>query len=123
MDTAHLLSPTDPADALSGSSGPYKALNKIDQEVRILTLLAASTDDDEEPIICTLEQTTLSTAGDYVALSYCWGPPGEIRDISVDGALTPVRPNLWHFLYSLRSVRSTIRVWVDYICNWECWGA
>jgi hypothetical protein len=116
MDIASLLNPVDPATNMPNKSSLYKPLDETKQDIRILTLHAAKTGDAEEVIRCTLEHTTLATAGPYTALSYCWGFPGETKDVDLNGITTPGRLNLWHFLQSIRTIRGTTRVWVDYLC-------
>ena len=91
----------------------YNALDVTDPEVRILTLLDGP---HTSSIVCTLEQTRLSEAGDYVALSYCWGKGLADCEITVNGHAVSIRKNLWDFLMNLRCARGTMRVWADFLC-------
>ena len=92
----------------------YTPLDEAQSEIRIATLYA---DDDEyAPIRCALKVMPLESAGDFIALSYCWGTRGKSVPISVDGEQVAVQMNLWRFLQRLRYLRGTSRIWVDYLC-------
>ena len=57
--------------------------------------------------------------GEYVALSYTWGPPTPTREVVVDGASVQVRENLEIALRQLRryrKIRGGTRIFVDAIC-------
>ena len=58
--------------------------------------------------------------GDYIALSYVWGNPGERRDIRLDGHQFSVTLNLYYALLHLRDSlevrRMGLSVWIDAIC-------
>lgn len=57
--------------------------------------------------------------GDYLALSYVWGPQTPAHEIMVDGQPFSVGPNLHAALHQLRScvmVREGFKVWIDAIC-------
>ena len=91
----------------------YLALKKDEQEIRVVTLHAGA---DEDPINCTIESTLLSQAQPFSALSYCWGLEADLAEIVLNGETVTIRRNLWQFLMSLRHLKGTICVWVDYIC-------
>ena len=92
----------------------YTPLNESECEIRILTLHGG--DDSDAPLQCALEVLPLELAGDFIALSYCWGAPGNSVVISVNGEDVAIQVNLWTFLHRLWSIRGRSRVWVDYLC-------
>lgn len=93
----------------------YRRLDTSQQQIRTLTLLAA--EDDDEPIQCQMETVSLSTCHPFVALSYCWGSATDkFSIVYVNMTAVRVRQNLWQFLRSLRRVKGTIKIWVDYLC-------
>ncbi|ETN38877.1 uncharacterized protein HMPREF1541_06918 [Cyphellophora europaea CBS 101466] len=91
----------------------YRSLDKTQQEIRILTLYAGA---EGTSIACSIEQTHLAEAGEFAALSYCWGPAGDEAEIVVNDEPIFVRKNLWKFVASLRHLYGTMRLWIDYIC-------
>ena len=91
----------------------YTALSKEEQEIRVVTLHAGA---DGDPINCTIKNVLLSQAQSFTALSYCWGPEADLAEIVLNGETVTIRRNLWQFLMSLRHLKGTICVWVDYIC-------
>lgn len=57
--------------------------------------------------------------GDYVALSYVWGPQTPAETILLDGVPFPVGPNLYLALRELcrsQKIRQGFMVWIDAIC-------
>ncbi|KAK5047227.1 hypothetical protein LTR84_006749 [Exophiala bonariae] len=57
--------------------------------------------------------------GDYVALSYSWGPEMPKSSIILNGEPFQIRPNLHDALVLLRScarIRQGFKIWVDSIC-------
>ena len=58
--------------------------------------------------------------GDYIALSYVWGDPGNRRDIRLNGHRFSVTANLYQALIHLRGSfevhRMNLHVWIDAIC-------
>lgn len=57
--------------------------------------------------------------GDYVTLSYSWGPAEPVREILVNDLPFPVTENLYAALDALRAhplVRNGSKLWVDAIC-------
>ena len=92
----------------------YTPLNDSQSEIRILTLYAS--DESDAPLQCALEVLPLESAGDFIALSYCWGAPGLSINLGVNNEVDAIQTNLWTFLHRLRSLRGRSRVWVDYLC-------
>ncbi|KAF2724319.1 HET-domain-containing protein [Polychaeton citri CBS 116435] len=57
--------------------------------------------------------------GDFVALSYYWGPPSPVQHIILNNRPFPVGPNLFQALRHLRShqrIRQGFKIWIDAIC-------
>ncbi|CAM1508647.1 Fc.00g054950.m01.CDS01 [Cosmosporella sp. VM-42] len=57
--------------------------------------------------------------GDFLALSYAWGPAAPTCFILLDGVQFPVRPNLFEALDQLRRsrrIQQGFKLWVDAIC-------
>ncbi|KAI8265390.1 Heterokaryon incompatibility protein 6, OR allele [Colletotrichum sp. SAR11_239] len=57
--------------------------------------------------------------GDFLALSYVWGPPTPIQYIFLNGHQFPVGPNLFQALLHLRPnerIRQGFKLWIDAIC-------
>ncbi|KAF9875711.1 heterokaryon incompatibility protein [Colletotrichum karsti] len=57
--------------------------------------------------------------GDFLALSYVWGPPTPVHHIVLEGHQFPVGPNLYQALLHLRQaqrVRQGFKLWIDAIC-------
>ena len=57
--------------------------------------------------------------GDYIALSYAWGPPSPTRSITLNERPFEVTENLYYALEQLRKsrrIRQGFKVWVDAIC-------
>lgn len=90
----------------------YSPLTK-DNEIRILELEPA---DARAAIRCTLRHVTLSARPSYEALSYEWGPPGQVKAIYVNGGRTKVRSNLWLALQHLRLEKTSRFLWIDALC-------
>lgn len=90
----------------------YESIDKSSDGIRMLTLYKGRSRD---PIKLTLEHTTISAAGSYVALSYCWGPFHDTLDVILDNQPVAVQKNLWQFLKSIQGLMASpsIQVWVD----------
>ncbi|KAH8725911.1 heterokaryon incompatibility protein-domain-containing protein, partial [Phaeosphaeriaceae sp. PMI808] len=82
-------------------------------QIRTITLHAGT---DSDPIHCTLDVVNLKAGPPYKALSYTWGPPGDTREITIDGIVVPIRENLYQALYHLRYPTTTRRLWIDAVC-------
>jgi Heterokaryon incompatibility protein (HET) len=107
----------------------HQPLDPQRTQIRLLRL----SDSDTNTINITLGNFDLEECPPYIALSYMWGPPKPIREISIDGRPFNIRENLWHFLDSVRKVRKRVYVatvptrfvdvevrqhylWIDQIC-------
>jgi hypothetical protein len=62
-----------------------------------------------------LQHASFSPELKYAALSYTWGPPGDTRQIILDGHKFTVRKNLYDFLLRPES-RNGVPWWIDAIC-------
>ena len=111
--TSSIDQPKAPRAAEPRAFSQYTALNKDKQEIRVVTLHAGA---DGDPINCTIENTLLTEAQPFTALSYCWSSAEDLKEITLNGETITIRRNLWHFLESLRHLKGPIRIWVDYIC-------
>ena len=111
--TSSIDQPKAPRAAEPRAFSQYTALKKDEQEIRVVTLHAGA---DRDPISCTIENTLLSQAQPFTALSYCWGSEADFVEIVLNGETVNIRRNLWRFLHSLRHLKGTICIWVDYIC-------
>lgn len=67
-------------------------------------------------IQCHLLPTSLELAGQYEALSYCWGDRTEMGQISVNGEPFEVTKNLFSALDVLRRPDNLRAMWIDAIC-------
>jgi len=83
--------------------------------IRIITL--SPSDEKDAPIECRFETLPRDEAGEYTALSYCWGDPQQpIEDITINDEYTlTIKENLATALRQLRR-RGTKRIWTDAIC-------
>jgi hypothetical protein len=58
--------------------------------------------------------------GDFVALSYTWGPPTPVREIVVNGVVIEVRENLADFLQEMKALSTAqpgVYLWIDALCS------
>jgi hypothetical protein len=104
--------------------------------IRLIEVLPLGEDGE---IRCTMWHVTLENplshepllsdpvAGPYACLSYVWGPPDPLCQITVNGRPFKVRTNLWKFLRTMSSLRATgtyandckrwyNSLWIDAIC-------
>jgi hypothetical protein len=92
----------------------YKSLDHSNQEIRVVELLPGNADD---LVSCRLEHRTLTSPGDYEALSYVWGNSFTSASISVDGSnVLQITDNLHSALRYLRHDVRSRYVWIDAIC-------
>lgn len=114
----------------SESSGLYQSLNFDSHEIRLL--LVDLEDDEDAPIMCSLEHVSLIDPKPYIALSYCWGDPNITKNIwirssrtssvhqlkitnNLDSAIRSLRKNLIPASADLSS-DAPLRIWIDAIC-------
>ena len=96
----------------------YKPLDISQREIRVLDLGADLT--------CTIRHVSLDSSPIYHALSYCWGPSGSTKEVTirvVDPCLNTIevetvtlRKTVAKFLNSLYAQYGGITVWLDVIC-------
>jgi hypothetical protein len=85
----------------------------LGDSIRLLTLRSGI---GEEDIQCILQEVRLQDKPVYSALSYTWGPPGDLYKIWVNRMPVAVRKNLYSLLCHLRLPNSNRTVWVDALC-------
>lgn len=85
---------------------------QLDDAIRLLIVQPGSTD----LISCQMSTVQLSAKPSYSALSYMWGIDECTKNISINGRIFPMRPNLWAFLNRLQHHKESTRIWIDAIC-------
>jgi Heterokaryon incompatibility protein (HET) len=103
------------------ASSPYQPLDFDTHEIRVLSLLITSENNDR--ISCSLEAMSLIEPRPYFALSYCWGDAQSTRNILLGDGTARITGNLWLALKavmksmaSAKTVGTFIRLWVDAVC-------
>lgn len=93
----------------------------LSNEIRILDLLPAPSNEPEAPIKCELRTVTLASKPDYEALSYVWGSDAKLIEIEVSEQKVGVTPNLYAGLKRLRRPHGTRSLWIDQLCinQWD----
>jgi hypothetical protein len=120
-------------------SGPDRAIHStplyqpLDFDLHEIRVLLVAWDEEEDtPIICSMEHISLINPKPYITLSYCWGNPDITNSMWIRDSRTSyihqltVTNNLTLALRSLRkhlkdgsvhlSPSSPLLVWVDAIC-------
>jgi hypothetical protein len=96
----------------------YTPLDTTKQQIRLISLDPANTDD--EPISCHVKDYDLDSAPAYVTLSYTWGPPGPFATILINNSPFQVRLNLYNFLQTYRNdSQNKHSIWIDQICIFQ----
>lgn len=98
---------------LVGSDAPsiYQPISK--DQIRVLTLHPAA--GQEEPLVGNIKTFDSTDRQAYNALSYAWGDPSTVGSVQIEGRHVRIARNLDSTLRYLRSVDSTITLWVDAI--------
>ncbi|KAF9764056.1 hypothetical protein IL306_002898 [Fusarium sp. DS 682] len=101
------------------STAIYKPLDSSRQEIRLLTLHASASKNEE--IECTLSHAVLNSTTDsmvlaYEALSYVWGEPEFSEPIILNDHIFFITPSLKYILSCLRRKDQDLVIWVDAIC-------
>jgi hypothetical protein len=101
----------------------YRPLDLHKNEIRLVILQAQGRGGGIE---CSIIHASLNLSGgeygvifdqtEYNALSYTWGSPDIMKNISIDGQTCPVRENLWSALYNLRLKDKCLVMWIDALC-------
>lgn len=103
--------------ASAGSHGSYAPLAKPSQEIRLVVLEPALSDNEE--VRCELKTVDIATAK-YEALSYTWGDDTKKTPIILGGGRFLVTKNLEQALRSLRDLGSDPSqkraLWIDALC-------
>lgn len=69
-----------------------------------------------DPVACTMFETTLDRAPRFEAMSYTWGSPNKEYQIVVDRKQVGVTSSAYHLLQDLSSIFLSQLVWIDSIC-------
>ncbi|KAK3652605.1 hypothetical protein LTR56_001969 [Elasticomyces elasticus] len=62
-------------------------------------------------VCCRIRHHLLHGKSQYIALSYAWGAPDQVRSIRLNGHRTCVRENLWAFLHEARELHKLRGGW------------
>ena len=90
----------------------YEPLSTDCCEIRLLRLLPCN----GNTLSCILEVTSLDPGPAYEALSYTWGDPFDIVQISLNGRPFLISRNLHRALQGIQCGRHNRLLWVDAIC-------
>jgi hypothetical protein len=108
------LSPFSRRDPTATSQPTIQNSLLTNDRFRVLTIEPGNF---EEMIIGNTQEFSLSDPPPYFALSYVWGQEPELHRMRINGALVPVRPNLFYALQRLRALQTVqTRFWVDSLC-------
>src|ERR1051326_586900 len=95
----------------------YDALNRSQNEIRLLSVLPKTYDAAEEaPLSCELFHVSLDENPEYVALSYAWGDDRGTKSIYLGATMIKIPRNLYSALCHLRGGMMKISLWVDFLC-------
>ncbi|EPE25008.1 hypothetical protein GLAREA_11589 [Glarea lozoyensis ATCC 20868] len=83
-------------------------------KIRLLRVLPALS--TKEPIICELQWHAVANPPKYRAISYSWGNPAFVYEISVDEKPVKITRSAQDVLQNIRSSWKTEAVWIDAIC-------
>jgi hypothetical protein len=90
----------------------YGALSDTNS-IRLLVLEPGQNDD---PLICSLQESSLDDCPPFEAISYVWGSPHRTYPISCDSKYLWITPNLEDALRRVRLPHETRCLWADSIC-------
>jgi Heterokaryon incompatibility protein (HET) len=88
-------------------------LPATEQSIRLIAFRSAN--DQNEPLAAELLVVPLDSNPEYVAISYCWGPPTSTRPVTCNNTIIEIREGLAQGLTRVRSM-SSLPLWVDQIC-------
>jgi hypothetical protein len=103
----------------------YTCLNWANNEIRLIKILPQENlhnSSDGEPVSCSIQNVSLNSKPEYVALSYAWGDNTRSQPLFLNGKLTYITVSLDKALRQLRSLRDSDKgvgaraVWVDAVC-------
>ncbi|KAI4663310.1 uncharacterized protein J4E78_003721 [Alternaria triticimaculans] len=97
------------------SLSPYEALPLTYGEIRVLEVAAAS---GGEILECNLKRISLlgHPVPCYESISYCWGPPGNLSTIILNGHLVEVPASSEAAVRRMRLSDRPRVLWIDAIC-------
>jgi hypothetical protein len=87
--------------------GGYRPLDSCRREIRLLRINAGT---------FKLHHVSLDDDPTYHALSYCWGPATEFRNINLGGEEVVVREIVYSFLEAMMRKYESTLVWLDMLC-------
>ncbi|KAF1995138.1 HET-domain-containing protein, partial [Amniculicola lignicola CBS 123094] len=97
----------------------YQPIDSANHQVRLLRILPEAEREERgrpKPIQCEIFHAHLHPQTRFTALSYTWGPPGELP-VSINRYVFHVGENLHGALAWLRGHRQPNRyLWIDAIC-------
>ncbi|KAK4228100.1 heterokaryon incompatibility protein-domain-containing protein [Podospora fimiseda] len=99
----------------------YSGLDSTLQEIRLLVLHPAQTNQSQTPdddiLQLSLRKTKLTAQESYIALSYTWGDQRTRFPVRINGKSFTIGRNLHEALTQFRSDRtSDLTLWVDAVC-------
>ena len=94
---------------------PYASC-PVDRTSREIRLLKLHPNNDEGVIKCDMQTYNHHDRPSYAPVSYTWGPEIVHTNIVINGALFPVRENLWDFLQQQRLHGNYGHFWIDALC-------
>jgi hypothetical protein len=95
----------------------YLPIHQSKKEIRLLELLPRSSSPEHRLIpACRIFHASLHDRPNFVALSYVWGDPNDVRIILVENSGVRVTKNLYDAIMALRRARDRIVIWIDALC-------
>ena len=91
----------------------YKRLNGA-RDIRLITLCPGA---GEEPLLLSIQHTSLDQRPAYEALSYVWGPQNPSHPVQCNDASLAVGGNLRDALRCLRKPDAPRLLWIDRIAK------
>lgn len=82
-------------------------------EIRTLEVMPSK---PNEEIVCKLHTVALANEVEYESLSYTWGDPDKVSDITIENHKCKVTVNLASALRRLRQQDTSRLLWVDAVC-------
>lgn len=105
---------TDPNPANS-TAFTYEPLPDSKKYIRLVQI--RDNDDDHAPVSCRTKTRSIKKAGKYDAISYVWGDPAPIDEITVNDQTMLVGQNCAYALRQRRHIQKPgVWTWIDSIC-------
>lgn len=93
----------------------YVPLDMVADEIRVLILVPA--EDPEAPLVMHIAHCPIHGEVKFHALSYTWGDPQPLSEVTVNGLRMTIRQNLEKALRALRLPKNETVWWIDAICS------